>query len=336
MTERVALNKRVEGAGQYFALSPDDVEFFSSGSKTLDLALGGGWAEGRVANVIGDKSTGKTLLCIEACNNFALKYPKGRIRYRESEQAFQKGYASALGMPTERVDFGKKPLVTVENLFDELDDLWSKDKAPSLTIVDSLDALSDAAELDREFSEGSFGAQKAKDMSKMFRMLISKIGVHTLIIVSQIRDKINVRFGRQWTRSGGRALDFYASQVVVLAQAGERLKRRHNGIERVTGVLIKAKLDKNKIGQPFREADFDIVFGWGVDDITSCLNFLAQVGSLSELGVSKDKIKSYVRTVTDLPTGDYYQTLHRIHNLVAQRWVEIETSFLPKTKKYRT
>src|SRR5262252_7801779 len=86
----------------------DDVEFFSSGSKTLDLALGGGWAKPRVANIIGDKSTGKTLLCIEAAANFARQYPTGKIRYRETEGAFQKSYARALGMPIERIDFGKE------------------------------------------------------------------------------------------------------------------------------------------------------------------------------------------------------------------------------------
>src|ERR1019366_3976564 len=95
--------ERVKPGGNYFSSPKTGIEFISSGCHNLDLALGGGWAEGRVSNIVGDKSTGKSLLAIEACANFAIKYPKGTIRYREAEAAFDRPYAEALGMPVDHV-----------------------------------------------------------------------------------------------------------------------------------------------------------------------------------------------------------------------------------------
>src|SRR5262245_49730127 len=157
--ERAKLKPKKRG-GNYFA-APSHLMFIPTGCQTLDLALGGGWAKNRIANIVGDKSSGKTLLCIEACANFAIKYPKGRIFYRESEAAFDQDYAKALGMPVARVSFGDDPLETVEDLFDELSDIL-RNKNDCLYICDSLDALSDRAELDRGIADGSYGAQKAK------------------------------------------------------------------------------------------------------------------------------------------------------------------------------
>src|ERR1700679_3730374 len=111
--------KNTEG-GNYFAAPKTSIEFISSGSKTLDLALGGGWAEGRIANVIGDRSSGKTLLMIEASANFIKKHPNGRIKYREAEAAFDIPYAQALNMPIESVDFGNGLFETIEDLFEDL------------------------------------------------------------------------------------------------------------------------------------------------------------------------------------------------------------------------
>ena len=108
------------GGGNYFLAPKTDVAFVSSGCHLLNLALGGGWAENRIANIVGDKSSGKTLLAIEACSNFAIKHKKGKIRYRECEAAFSNDYARAIGMPVERVDFGADPIDTVEDLFEDL------------------------------------------------------------------------------------------------------------------------------------------------------------------------------------------------------------------------
>lgn len=312
-----------------------DVTFISSGCKVLDLALGGGWAEGRVANIVGDKSTGKTLLCIEAAANFVKKYPKGKVRYREAESAFDESYASALGFPMDNVDFGE-PVDTIEDVFEDLNKVADKAKAPELYILDSLDALSDRAEMARDMDEGTYGTGKAKQLSQLFRRVVRKLEDKqiTFIVVSQVRDNIGATFmQKKTTRSGGRALDFYASQVVFLAQLGQ-LKRTINGMTRSTGVSIRAKLEKNKIGLPFRQAEFDIMFSYGIDDLAASIKFLEEAKRLNVLGLTKDGVKPYLKKVNAYSDHDYRDTVTRIGRKVEQVWWDVEKSFLPERRKY--
>ena len=334
MAERIRLRAGNGGGGNYFAAPKTNLQFISSGCKTLDLALGGGWVENRIANVVGDKSTGKTLLAIEASANFALKYPKGRIRYRESEAAFDEQYAKAIGMPVDRVDFGK-PMETVEDLFEDITLVLSKAKQNELYICDSLDALSDRAEMGRSMDQGTYGAEKAKKLSQLFRRLARdmKSKQMTLIVISQVRDKIGVTFGRKTTRTGGHAMDFYASQVVYLSHLGT-LQRNIRGQKRASGVEVRAKLDKNKVGLPFREAQFPILFGYGVDDISACLKYLDEVGELREAGYVKDDIKKLSRELMRGPIEEQKKETARLHRLVETNWYEIEKSLLPKRSKY--
>lgn len=311
--ERVKLQNKATSGGSYFTTPKAHLQVFSTGCKPLDLALGGGWAEARISNIVGDKSTGKTLLCIEGATNFAIKYPRGRIRYRECEAAFDPQYAAALGMPVDRVDFGD-PLDTVEDLFEDMTKVVTKASNPELYIVDSLDALSDRAELEREMDKGTFGAQKAKNLSQLFRRLVRELSRKqvTVMIVSQVRSKIGISFGRDTTRSGGRALDFYASQVIYLAKLKTLVRTTHNS-KRPTGIRLKAKVDKLKVGGfPFREAEFNIKFGYGIDDEEACESYLRN---------------SKVRFKEDLPVG-------QLHRMVEQHWMEVETSLLPVRPKY--
>lgn len=300
----------------------------------MDLALGGGWAERRIANIVGDKSTGKTLLAIEATANFALKYPKGRIRYCEAEAAFDVDYARALGMPVDRVDF-TEPMDTVEQLFEDLSAVVKDAKHPTLYVVDSLDALSDESEMSRDIDKGSYGAEKAKKMSQLFRRLARQMAKAnlTLIIISQTRDKIGVMFGDRHSRAGGKALDFYASQVPWLANVG-RITKTIGGIKRVVGVDIRAKIKKNKVGLPFREADFTIRFGYGIDDISSCLDWLAKTKTLKHLGLSDKELDLIERKVLEGPDEETQRKMDEIRALVEKKWQEIETSFLPQRPKY--
>lgn len=332
--KRKVLTSKAQGGGSYFAAPKSSLSFIGSGCKTLDLALGGGWAEQRIFNVVGDKSTGKTLLMIEACANFARKYPKGKIRYAECEAAFDPQYAAALGMPVDRVDFGKA-LETVEDMFEELNEIVAKAKVPTLYILDSLDALSDRAEMGRDLDEGSYGANKAKAMSQLFRRLTGKLARSnvTLGIVSQIRDKIGISFGRKTTRSGGHALDFYASQVLYLAHLGTE-QRTIKGIKRPASIKVRGKVDKNKVGLPFREAQFEIFFGYGVDDYKACLDWLNEVKSLKLTGVAKTDITTEARRMMRADPAEFAEKIARLHKLVEDRWYEIETSFMPTRKKY--
>lgn len=292
--------------GLYFSRPKDNLQFIKSGSTLLDLALGGGWARRRIVNVVGDKAVGKTLVCIEMSANFAIQEPKGKIRYREAESAFDNDYAEALGFPIERVDFGE-PIDTIEDVFEDLEAVLKGAKGPELYIVDSLDSLSDRAELERKIDEGSYGTGKAKMMSQLFRRLIRNLADKdvTVVFVSQVRDNIGVMIGKKTTRSGGRALDFYASQVCFLAQL-EKLKRTIKGITRVTGTKVKATIEKNKIALPYREAEFSVLFGHGIDDEASCLDFIKKIGMEIDKNLS----------------------LEQLQRVCFDKWWEIEKQFL--------
>jgi recombination protein RecA len=332
--ERLTTSK---GGGSYFAAPKSKLEFISSGSTLFNLALGGGWAEDRIANIVGDKSTGKTLQCIEATANFAIKYPKGKIRYREAESAFDKAYAQALGMPIDRIDFGSKKIETVEDLFEDLTKICAGAKQKEFVCVDSLDALSDRSEMEREIDEGSYGANKAKKMSELFRRLTQTMADKhvTLIIVSQVRDKIGAMFGAKYTRTGGRALDFYASQVVMLAHVG-RISITRRGIKRVTGVKVLAKLDKNKVSLPFREAEFPIHFGYGVDDAQSMIDWLKLTKGYkaAHYGLTEEESKKILPVLLDMSRKEEAEVMDLLRDTVTQRWYEIEQDLMPKRSKY--
>jgi recombination protein RecA len=306
MIDRVQLQRK--GAG-YFAGPQPGVTFVSSGCTPFDCALGGGWATDRIINIIGDESTGKTLLCIEMCANFARQFPKGKIFYRELESAFDEQYAGALGMPLERIDFGSNDIETVEDMFADMLAVLKKLKGPGLYICDSLDSLSDEAELKRAINKGSFGAAKAKKMSELFRQLVREMQRKhlTVVIVSQTRDKIGVMFGEKKTTSGGNALKFYSSQRVMLSQVSKIVKPVKK-IKYVTGILIRARVIKNKVGVPYKQVQFPIKFGYGIDDKRACTDWLELTGQKVTEG--------------NLPA------------LVKKRWYEIDAKMLPTERKY--
>jgi recombination protein RecA len=326
------------------------ITFFSSGSTLLDLALGGGWALGRVFNIVGDKSTGKTLLAIEGFANFKLKFPKGRMRYAEAESAFDTVFAEQLGFPSD-VERPDDMLHTVEEFIVDLHKFIDAGEGPCLYVLDSLDALSDEAEVkkfdkgikqkiqDEETGEetkqkGSYGVAKAKKMSEMFRLLCQDIGEVdcSLGIISQIRDKIGVMFGETKTRSGGHALDFYGSQVLWLSETG-KIERTAMGQKRVTGVDIHSKVKKNKVAFPFREADYSIIFGYGIDDEVSILDWMKEIKAIppETYKQNKDKLERLreKREYTEI------KTLRE--SLVADStnlWKEIEKRLMPPIRKY--
>jgi len=359
MVKRVRLQDVQKEASQDFAAEDDtggayydppkgNLQVIPTGSRLLDCVVGpvygGGWVLGRISNIVGDKSTGKTLLAIEACANFARLYD-GPIYYREAEAAFDKDYAANLGLPLDRVAFGEEngPIETVEDMIEDLmQTLATQEKSgsPGLYILDSLDALSDRDEMDPKIDKktgeikGSYGTAKAKGMSRMFRQLVRRLErtkTHVMII-SQIRDNIGVTFGRKTKRSGGHALDFYASQVVYLAVVSH-LDKTIQKVKRDIGVLVKAKCDKNKVGTPFRVCEFPIMFGYGIDDLHANLLWLHEIGRLAEAGAGADLNKA-LATYAALSDDDYRACVQDVGDMVVRIWNEVEDRFRPKRSKY--
>lgn len=348
----LAVNQDEDGqaASSYFANVKEKagLKFVSSGCSVLDSALGGGWVLGRVVNIVGDKSAGKTLLAIEACANFHQKYPEGKIRYNEAEAAFDEAYAEALGMPVGAVDFKGMPVSakdadkhqnTIEGLHADLVYTMDQNKGrPILYIIDSLDALSDDAEQGREIGDSSYGGSKPKKLGEMFRRLVERMEEQEVlfIVISQLRDKLNVTFGEKQTRSGGRALDFYASHIVWLAETG-KIKRTMGGVERIIGVNVRARVKKNKVGLPFRECAYPIIFGYGIDDLTANVEWLLEVGReehLKVVGMSKAGYKVRINSLRDKGGEAVRDVRQQLNTIVAEEWRLIETGFLPKSRKY--
>lgn len=304
----------------YFVSAKEGISFISSGCTLLDCAMGNGYPLGRVVNIVGDKSTAKTGLAMEALINFLLAHPDGRAAYRETEAAFDKRYAEAMGLPVDRVDFGPGELLnTVEDFerdFDKYLDEQIKAKKPGIYVLDSLDALSDEAEMEREIGKGTFGAAKAKELSAFFRKTASKIekAKVLLLVISQVRDNIGAMFGEKSKRSGGRALDFYSTITLWLSHI-ETLSKTINKVKRPIGIVIKAKCKKNKIALPFREAEFQFLFGYGIDDLNASIDWLDEVGRRGSITI-------------DSPATE-------ITAAVKQVWNEIETTFLPVKSKYK-
>lgn len=346
--KRVKLKfKTIKKEGLYFVSDKKDIDFIPSGCKWLDLNLGGGWAIGRISNIVGGRSAGKTLLAMEACANFSLKYPDGDIYYHEAESAFDDNYAKALGIPIDKITFVNK---IKKNMLDELkiEDIntidgtfkyltkvvLKKKKSHCLYIIDSLDALDAYASSKENLDEGGYaGARKAGFLSELFRKTNERLSSHNihLMIISQIRSKLNVTFGKKETRSGGNALNHILSQEVWFRELG-KIKKTINKIDRIIGVTVRAKVEKNKVGIPFRECEFPLLFGYGVDDITAGLKFLEKHDALGKLSF---KIGRRLQFVADTirEDGDKEKS-KEISNLVSIVWKEVEIGFLPKRRKY--
>jgi recombination protein RecA len=323
----------------YLVSEKSGIKFISSGCTLLDCALGGGYAIGRITNIVGDRSTAKTALATEAMINFLNQY-NGAAAYRESEAAFDQSYAEAMGLPLEKIDFGdpENPLLTVEDFARDLDsflDAQIKSGSPGIYVLDSLDALSDEAEMENDIGKASYGMAKAKALSTMFRKMARKIerSQVLLLIVSQVRDNIGVTFGEKHKRAGGKALDFYASQVLWLANI-KTLKKTINKVERPYGVLILAKVKKNKVGLAFRSAQFQFIFGYGVEDLGASIGWLKEVGRLKDIELSDSEAKKYLDSLEVMSNTEYRQEQATVSKAVKTAWAMIETTFLPIRKKY--
>ena len=252
--------------------------FLHTGSSLLNLALTGdidkGWPVQRISNIIGDTSTGKTLLAIEAACNVTNRKKPGEVVYIESESAFDTEYAQQLGLEKDKVDY--RTCRTVEELYVIIKEVAEKTSpdVDTLIIVDSLDALSSTAETEREMDKGTFNTDKQRKLNEMFRRLVADIessNIH-LMLISQLRVNIGAGlYGPKHVRSGGKSLDFFSTHILWLYEAG-KMKDAKSGL--VQGMYVKVKVTKNKISNPHREAIFPIIPKFGIDEVSSLIEFL--------------------------------------------------------------
>lgn len=314
---------------------------FTSGCALLDQVLGGGWCERRIINVVGDFSSNKTGLAIEAMTNFILKYPDSshRVRYAEAERAFDPIYAQRLGLPIKRVEMSRDevPLDVVEDWYEDITQFAKDCEYDSLYVLDSLDALSSRQEMKKEFGKGSFN-DKARQVNELLRRTKGVLDDNrvTLIIISQIRERMEVGFGEKYLRAGGKGLDFYASQVLWLYKLKQiRSDRTFRGkkVSRPIGVNIRARCKKSKVGAPLRECNMPMYFSYGIDDVEAAIDFLKDTGfttELSDIGLTGDA-KRKVKHMGD----DAYQNLRQqLNEIIPIAWAEVEALFTNTRNKY--
>ena len=251
------------------------VETISSGALTLDIALGGGLPKGRVIEIYGPESSGKTTLALHAVSE--VQKAGGVAAFVDAEHALDPTYAAALGVDIENLfvsqpDNGESALEIVDQLV--------RSAAVDIVVIDSVAALVPRAEIEGDMGDAHVGLQ-ARLMSQALRKITGNIGKSgcTVVFLNQLRQKIGVTYGNPETTTGGNALKFYASVRLDI----RRIQTLKKGTEEF-GNRVKVKVAKNKVAPPFRVAEFDIIFGKGASIMGCVIDIAEETGVIIRKG----------------------------------------------------
>jgi len=271
--------KKSYGAGSIMKLGDskiENIEVVPTGSIALDVALGvGGYPRGRIIEIYGPESSGKTTLALHAIAE--AQKTGGVAAFIDAEHALDPTYAKALGVDIDNLflsqpDYGEQALEIAETLV--------RSGAVDIIVIDSVAALVPKAEIDGEMGDATMGAQ-ARLMSQAMRKItaIANRSKTTIIFLNQIRMKIGVMFGNPETTTGGNALKFYAT-IRIEIRKGDKITKG----DELTGNVARVKIVKNKVAPPFKEVEFDIIFGHGIDRYSSLIAAAVDKGIIQKAG----------------------------------------------------
>lgn len=311
-----SLNKKFKKDGKvaYFLDGTEDTptdltEWISTGSSLLDLAISnrpnGGIPVGRITELTGLEASGKSLLAAHLLANTQEK--DGLAVYIDTENAMNEDFLRAIGIDLEKMLYIQ--LEAIEDIFDVIENIITKVKESNKNklvtiVVDSVAAATTKVEQAADYEKDGWATSKAIILSKAMRKITQMIGRErvALIFTNQLRVKLGVSFGDIYTTSGGKAIGFHASCRLRLKAVGQ-IKAKINGFEQVIGIKTRAKIVKNRMGPPLREAEFHILFESGIDDYGSWLQVMKDYGLIAQGG-------SWY-TYTDTETGEQIKFLSK-------------------------